>query len=121
MARNPMLRWRAYGAVAVAVIVAAWWLWSGGPTHVIRVDYQWLGDMADGAQVVIDDSVVGVIQYNRNRPIQGFVVEPGERVVELRLEGCDAVPETVQVASSRIENVYADLSDSSRCAIFFRR
>jgi len=30
MARNPMLQWRAAGAVAVAIIVALWWLWSGG-------------------------------------------------------------------------------------------
>jgi len=121
MARNPMLQWRAAGALAVAIIVALWWLWSGGPKHVVRVDYQWLGEMADGAEVAIDDSVVGVIEYSRNQPIQGFIVEPGERVVELRVKGCEAVPETVQVAVSRIENVYADISDGYRCAIFFRR
>ena len=64
MADIRVLRWRAQLAVSAAIVVGLWWLYTGGPTYVIQIDYQWIAEMADSAEVVIDGEVVGTLEYN---------------------------------------------------------
>ena len=122
MADTRVLRWRAQLAVSGVIVVILWWLYTGGPTYVIQVDYQWIGEFADSAEVVIDGQVVGMLEFDpRARPVRGFEVEPGEHVVELRTRHCDARPETVVVEVSRITSIFADFDEGARgCYIFFR-
>ena len=117
-----VLRWRAALSVAGVVVVGAWWAYTGGPGYVIQVDYQWIGELADSAEVVIDGVVVGVIEFDpRQRPIRGFEVEQGEHVVELRTRQCDARPETVTVGAARLNPIIADFDErSTGCYVFFR-
>ena len=121
MADLRMMRWRAYLAIAAVIVVAAWWLYTGGPSYILQVDYQWIGDLADSADVVIDGAVVGHLSFDpRGRPVQGFEVTPGEHVVELRTRPCRARPEPVTVGPGRITVVVADLLESSGgCTVVF--
>lgn len=122
MAYKNVVRWRAYVALSGAVVLALWWILSGGPGHVIKIDYQWIGPLADSALIVIDDSVVGVLEFVPNRRAErGFKVERGEHIVELRARNCDAQPETILVDRSRLNIIIADLSDNGMaCQVFFR-
>jgi len=122
MADTRMMRWRAQLSIAAAVVVAGWWFYSGGPSYVIQIDYQWVREVADSAEVVIDGEVVGMLEFDpRARPVRGFEVEPGEHVVELRSRHCDARPETVMVETSRLHVLIADLDETFRgCTIVFR-
>ena len=122
MADTRVLRWRASLAVAAALVVGLWWLYSGGPGYVIQIDYQWIGEFADGAEVVIDGAVVDTLSWDpRGRPVRGYSVEAGEHVVDIRTERCESRPETVQVEASRINILLADFEDRmSGCYLFFR-
>jgi len=117
-----MLRWRAHLSIAAVLVVAGWWLYTGGPTYVIQIDHQWIGGLADSADVVIDGVVVGMLEFDpRARPVRGFEVEPGEHVVELRTRQCDARPDTVTLEGSRIAILFADFDETFRgCYVFFR-
>ncbi len=122
MADTRVLRWRAQLAISGVIVVILWWLYTGGPTYVIQVDYQWIHEFADSAEVVVDGRVVGTLKFDpRARPVRGFEVEPGEHVVELRTRRCEARPETVTVGPSRITVLLADLDErSTGCYLFFR-
>lgn len=122
MADTRMLRWRAQLAIAFALIIAGWWLYSGGPSYVIQIDYRWVGDFADSAEVVVDGEVVGVLEFDsRGRPVRGFEVEPGRHVVELRTRYCDARPDTVELGETRLAILMADFDENLRgCYVFFR-
>lgn len=117
-----MLRWRASLALAAVIVVSGWWLYTGGPSYVLQVDYQWIGDLADSAEVVIDGVVVGHLTFDpRQRPVRGFEVTRGQHVVEIRTRPCRARPETVTVGPGRITMVFADLAESSGgCTVLFR-
>jgi hypothetical protein len=122
MANHRLTRWRAYLALPALVVIALWWLITGGPGYVIKIDYQWLGGLADGAEVLIDGVVVGELEFAPNRVGErGFKVDKGEHVVELRTEHCRAQPETILVNTSRLYPIFADLSENGPgCEIFFR-
>ena len=117
-----ILRWRAAVAVAGAVVVGLWWIYTGGPGYVIQVDYQWVGGLADGAEVVIDGVVVDTLAWDpRGRPVRGYEVEKGEHVVELRSPRCDSRPDSVTAGPSRLVQVFADFEERySGCYLFFR-
>lgn len=122
MADTRLLRWRAQLSIAAAIVVGLWWIYSGGPSHVIQIDYQWVAGYADGAEVVIDGVVVDTLRVDpRGRPVIGYEVEPGEHVVELRTRHCDTRPETVQVGASRLNILVADSDEGAGgCYVFFR-
>jgi hypothetical protein len=117
-----LLNWRAYLALPTVIVLALWWLVTGGPGYVIKIDYQWVGGVADSAQVVIDGEVVGQLQYTPQRLNErGFKVDPGEHIVELRTQYCDARPETILVNTARLIPIFADINEEGRrCEIFFR-
>ncbi len=122
MADTRVLRWRAQLAVSGVIVVILWWLYTGGPTYVIQIDHQWIGELADSAEMVIDGRAVGTLEYDpRGRPVRGFEVQPGEYVVELRTRHCEARPDTVTVGPSRITVLLADLDERAMgCYVFFR-
>jgi len=118
-------RWYASLAVAGAILFALWLLMGGGPGHVIQIDYQWTGDLVEGAGVRIDGAVVGTLEKVGNRPVIGFEVEPGTHVVDLDTDGCLVRPETVTVGPQRLVQLMADMEDRSGagrwgCVVFFR-
>ncbi|GMV06852.1 MAG: hypothetical protein AMXMBFR53_31270 [Gemmatimonadota bacterium] len=118
-------RWYASLAVAGAILFGLWLLLGGGPGYVIQIDYQWTGDLVEGAEVVIDGVVVGKLERVGNRPVIGFEVEPGRHVVDLNTDGCLVRPETVVVGPPRLAQLMADMEDRAGagrwgCLVFFR-
>lgn len=76
--------------------------------------------MLDSAQVVIDDSVAGVLlPYAGNQRIVGFEVDPGEHTVLVRSEGCEGIERTVTLSpeESRRAVLMADIDEGYRCRI----
>ena len=122
MADTRMMRWRGSLAIAFAIVIAGWWLYTGGPGYVVQIDYRWVGEFADSGEVVIDGQVVGVLEFDpRGRSVQGFEVEPGTHVVELRTRQCAARPDTVELGETRLVILMADFDESFRgCYVFFR-
>mgnify|MGYP001285308310 CR=1 FL=1 len=117
------LRWRAAAALVGASVVIAWVVMAGGTTHIIQIDYRWGGTFLDSAQVEIDGEVVGILQrYGRSNFVTGFEVEPGEHVVRVLREGCDATPKTVRLggADGRLATFMADVEDGYTCRVLLR-
>ena len=115
------LRWYAALAVAGAILFGLWVLLGGAPGHVIQIDYAWTGDVMVGADVVIDDAVVGKLEPLHGRPVRGFEVEKGTHVVTLRGGPCQTRPDTVTVGPPRTAVLMADLDERySGCIVFFR-
>lgn len=119
-------RWYAALAVAGAIVLALWWGYAGGPGYVLQIDYGYTGDLVVGAEVLVDDSVVGVLQGPDRRPIVGFRLEPGVHAVDLRTENCATRPETITLGPARFHVAILDFEDRINgggrrgCVVFFR-
>jgi len=104
-----------------AGLVLAWiFILGRGGQYIIRIDYAWGGEFLDGAEVVINDSVVGTLQpYAGGQRVTGFQVEAGEYEVLVRNEDCEGIPKTVSLSSkeSRRAVLMADIDDGYRCRI----
>ncbi|HKJ02862.1 MAG TPA: hypothetical protein VJ997_10420, partial [Longimicrobiales bacterium] len=108
-------------AVAGAIVFGLWWMYSGGPSYVLQIDYAFTGDLMEGAEVVVDDSVVGTLEGPGRNRVVGFRLSAGEHVVDLRGPGCTFRPDTVTVGPSRIQVLVLDFDDRlSGCSVFFR-
>ena len=117
------MRWRTAILVVGAGLVMAWVWMTGGTTHVLQIDYTWGGPFLDSAQVELDGQVVGVLQrYGRSNWVTGFEVEPGEHVVRVLREGCEATPKTFQIGrdDGRLVTFMADVEDDWRCRVLLR-
>lgn len=121
------LRWRAAWAIVTFLFVGGWWLASGGPSYLLQVDYSWTGGVIEGAEVVLDGEVIGMLErVSGNQPVTGFYVEKGEHVVSVRNEECNGRPERFTADSkSRRILFMADLQEgfvdgSFRCTIRLR-
>jgi len=115
------LRWYASLAVVFVILAVVWTLAGGGPGYVIQIDFAWTGDVMAGADVVVDDVVVGKLEPLRGRPVRGFEVEKGTHVVTLRGGPCETRPDTVTVGPARTAVLMADLEERwSGCFVFFR-
>ena len=117
------LRWRAAVTVVGAGLVFAWVVMSGRTSHLIQIDFTWGQGFLDSAQVEIDGEVVGLlVPYAEGSYVTGFRVEPGEHVVRILREGCEAVPETVSLggSSGRMAIFMADVEDDFRCRVLLR-
>jgi len=104
-------------------LVFAWVVMSGRTSHLVQIDWTWGRGLLDSAQVEIDGEVVGLLlPYAEGSHVTGFRVEPGEHVVRVLLEGCEAVPETVTLggASGRFAGLMADVEDDFRCRVLLR-
>jgi hypothetical protein len=114
-------RWYAALAVAGAIVLALWWAYSGGPSYILQIDYAFTGDLVEGAEVVVDDAVVGTLQGTGRRPVVGFKLEPGAHTVDIRTETCTSRPETFTLGPSRIHVLVLDFEERlSGCYVFFR-
>lgn len=117
------LRWRAAIGLVGAGLVVAWVVMAGGAQHIIQIDYRWGGDFLDSAQVEIDGQVVGVLQrYGRSNYTTGFEVEPGEHVVRILTDECDATPKTVTIGgeAGRLATFMADIEEGYDCRVLLR-
>ncbi|MGD8282185.1 MAG: hypothetical protein PVF90_06250 [Gemmatimonadota bacterium] len=117
------LRWRAASMLVGAGLVFAWVWMSGRTSHLIQIDYRWGRGFLDSAEVEIDGEVVGVLEpYGEGNYVTGFRVEPGEHVVRVLREGCEAVPETVVLGGTdgRLASFMADVDDGFRCRVLLR-
>jgi hypothetical protein len=82
------LLWRV-AAVGTAVVLVV--LWKSGvrdPSYVLQIQFGNAPDILAGAEVVIDDSVVGSLKREGARTVSGFRVEEGDHTAKLRLPGC---------------------------------
>jgi len=96
---------------------------AGGTRHTLQIDYTWGRGFLDSAEVELDGQVVGVLQpYAEGQHVTGFEVEPGEHVVRVLREGCEAVPETLRLGGSdgRRATLMADVDDGFRCRVLLR-
>jgi hypothetical protein len=117
------LRWRAGVTLVGAGLVLAWVVMSGRTSHIVQIDYTWGQGFLDSAQVEIDGDVVGILEpYAEGSYVTGFRVEPGEHVVRVIREGCEAVPESISLggASGRLASFMADVDDGFRCRVLLR-
>ncbi|MEM7416755.1 MAG: hypothetical protein AAF389_14715 [Gemmatimonadota bacterium] len=118
-----LLRWRAAVLFVGGGLVFAWIVMSGRTAHTIQVDFSWHREALDGATVSIDGVAVGRLEpYGRGNFVTGFRVEPGEHVVQVFHEECEAVPETVRLGGQdgRVRLLMADLDDDYRCRVVLR-
>ena len=114
-------RWYAALAVTGVIILALWWAFTGGPSYVLQIDYAFTGDMVEGAEVVVDDVVVGTLEGPGRRELVGFVLDEGEHTVAIRSEECASRPETFTLGPSRIVILVLDFDELySGCRVFFR-
>jgi hypothetical protein len=117
------LRWRAAVTVVGVGLVFAFIVMSGRTSHVIQIDYTWGRGFLDSARVEIDGEVVGVLEpYGEGNHVTGFRVEPGEHVVRVLRDGCEGVPEHVEMggAAGRLVVLMADVEDDFRCRVLLR-
>lgn len=117
------LRWRAALSIVGLLLVFAWVSGTGRTSHTIQIDYSWVRDMLDSAEVEIDGEVVGILQrYGRSRFVTGFTVAPGEHVVRVLLEGCESVLDTARLGGSdgRVRVFMADVYDDATCQVILR-
>jgi hypothetical protein len=117
------MRWRAAILVVGAGLVGAWVWMTGGTTHVVQIDFRWGGEFLEGAQVEIDGRNVGTLQrYGRSNWVTGFEIEPGEHVVRVLREGCEATPETFRIGgdAGRIAIFMADVEEEYDCRVLLR-
>jgi hypothetical protein len=84
--------WRAAWLVAVVLVFVMARSCLGGPRYVIQIQFGIDPEFLAGAQVVIDDVVVGHIERRGARTVNGFRVEEGEHTVAVRKEGCNWEP-----------------------------
>jgi hypothetical protein len=116
-----LLRWRTAVLVAGAVFVLLWLYYSsGGGAYIVQIDYTWGGELLDSAEVVIDDSVAGILlPYAGGQRIVGFEVDPGEHTVLVRGAGCEGIERTVSLSPQETRRVVlmADIDDGYRCRI----
>lgn len=117
------LRWRAAVLLVGLGLVFAWIRMSGGTGHTIQIDWSWARMELEGAEVEINDSIVGTLQpYGRSTFVTGFNVEPGEYVVRVLYEDCLPVPDTVRLGGpdGRLAVFIADLEDGYTCRVVLR-
>jgi hypothetical protein len=117
------MRWRMAILIVGAGLVMAWVWMTGGTTHVLQIDYTWGGPFLDSAQVELDGQVIGLLQrYGRSNWVTGFEVEPGEHVVRILRESCDATPKTFRIGGDdgRLVTFMADVEDDWSCRVLLR-
>lgn len=114
-------RWYAALAVVFVILFVLWVAMGGAPGYVIQIDWGWAGDLATGAEVVVDGVVVGTLEPAGRRPVRGFEVEKGTHEVTLRGGPCEARPDTVTLGPPRTAVMMLDVDERmSGCFLFFR-
>jgi hypothetical protein len=107
--------------VAGAAFVLLWlYHATGGGAYVIQIDYTWGGEMLDGAEVMVDDSVVGTLApHEAGQRVVGFEVEPGTHTVMVQGNGCEGIAREVKLSpgEARRAVLMADIDDGYRCRI----
>ena len=117
------LRWRAAISLVGFGLVFAWVAGTGSTSHTVQIDYSWVRDMLDSAEVEIDGQVVGILQrYGRSQFVTGFRVGRGEHVVRVLLPGCASTPDTARLGgrAGRVVVFMADVEDGMTCRVLLR-
>jgi len=70
------------------LLVVLWRSCASRPSYVLQVQFGNAPDVLVGAEVVVDDSVVGRLTRQGARTVSGFRVGEGDHTAELRLPGC---------------------------------
>jgi len=108
-------------AAVGAALFGAWVVLGRARSYVVQIDWAWTGDLATGAEVLVDGAVVGTLEPVSGRPLRGFEVGKGAHVVTLRGGPCEARPDTVTLGPSRIAVLMADVEERyTGCVVFFR-
>ena len=97
---NRALSWRAGATVATALVVGMFWLSLRNPPDILQIEFGVAPEVLVGAGVVVDGEVVGALERRGARTFNGFEVEPGEHIVEIRVEGYVSEPFTVDPSSN---------------------
>ncbi len=114
-------RWYAALAVVCVILFVLWVAMGGAPGHVVQIDWGWAGDLATGAEVVVDGAVVGTLEPMGRRPVRGFEVGKGAHEVTLRGGPCAARPDTVRLGPPRTAVMMLDVDERmSGCLLSFR-
>jgi hypothetical protein len=116
------MRWRA-ALMIVALVVVVLWRWASGPWGpVLRIDYQMVGPLLEGAEVIIDGHVAGTLESIGRQFATGFRTERGTHVVVVRTPQCASRPDTVVVGTggSRMAVLVADIEDGHECRVLLR-
>jgi hypothetical protein len=113
---------RATGVmIACAAFVILWFFFeSGGAAYVIQVDYSWGGEFLDSAEVVVDDSVIGVLlPQSGGQRVTGFEVEPGDHRILVRTEACEGIEREVSLSHGETRRAVfmAEIAEGSRCRV----
>lgn len=114
------LRWRAATSVLGALLVMWWVIGSGRTSYIVQIDFAMQREILEGATVEIDgDSVGTLVRYGRSQFVTGFEVEPGERVIGVRLPDCEPSPKTVDLGPdrSRLAVLLAEAVDEGTCKV----
>lgn len=82
------LLWRVAAVGTAVLLVVLWRSCVRDPSYVLQIQFGNAPDILVGAEVVIDDSVVGSLKRQGARTVSGFRVEEGDHTAELRLPGC---------------------------------
>ncbi|MDH3270612.1 MAG: hypothetical protein OEN56_04725 [Gemmatimonadota bacterium] len=117
------MRWRAAIGVLTLGLVLAWVKMAGGTAYLIQIDYTWVRDVLDSADVEIDGEVAGILQrYGRSNFVTGFEVAPGEHVVRVLSDECVSVPDTARLGGDygRRVTFMADVDDGLTCRVILR-
>lgn len=116
------LRWRA-ALMIVALVLLVLWRWASGPWGpVLRIDYQMVGPMLEGAEVLIDGRLAGTLESVGRQYATGFRAKRGTHVVVVRTPECESRPDTVEVGAggSRMAVLVADIDDGRECRVLLR-
>ena len=107
--------------IAGASFVLLWlYFFSGGGAYVVQIDFTWGGEFLDSAEVVVDDSVVGLLlPLPGGQRVSGFEVEPGDHRILVRTERCEGIERQVELrqGESRRAVLMADIDDGYRCRV----
>jgi hypothetical protein len=82
------LLWRVAAVGTAVVLVVLWKSCVPDRSYLLQVQFGNAPDVLVGAEVVIDDSVVGSLTRQGARTVSGFRVEEGDHTAALRLPGC---------------------------------
>jgi len=88
-------RW-FWGLIGGIALMSLWFMVAGGQKSIIQINYNMYPEVLEGAEVVIDDEVVGTLKPIGRNHLTGFEVEDGSHVVSIRHPELTCEPVTIQ-------------------------
>lgn len=88
-------RW-FWGLIGGIALMGLWFMAAGGQKSIIQINYAMYPEVLEGAEVVIDDEVVGTLTPIGRNHLAGFQVDDGSHVVSIRHPEFACDPVTIQ-------------------------